>query len=385
MRVLLKEMWNDQLVKEAYEWVESKVVFAPDELTPWQAAIEFGLLEAGVLPYDGFSLEHTEGTKVGATIFDEFGKRHTSADLLVAGNPKNITILLNATVKNVIFNNNGEGNASTACGIRFIKSDGSSNHTHEAYLNQKNKSSTRGDVILTAGSLGSPQILLLSGIGPHQHLKDFNIPTRVDLKEVGQGIQDNPSIVIFLDKEPKKRQADTPQVVGIADDFRYIIEGGIVPTSFNISRMGIFAKIAFPASKGKLELNCTDPRRNPSVKFNYLAKENDLEECVKMVQLLQKVANSESISLFLGIKHQGNLSSSSNELRKLCKNNVSTFYHYHGGCAVGSVVDNDYRVYGVNGLRVIDGSTFQESPGTNPMATCMMLGRYQGIKILNEG
>lgn len=51
---------------------------------------------------------------------------------------------------------------------------------------------------------------------------------------------------------------------------------------------------------------------------------------------------------------------------------------------MGSVVDKDYKVYGVKGLRVVDGSTFLRSPGPNPMATLFMLGRYQGIKILKE-
>jgi hypothetical protein len=95
---------DKELVTEAYEWVESRIVSKP-ELTLWQTVAEFGLLEAGILPYNGFSLEHIEGTKVGATLFDEFGIRHTSADLLEAGNPENITVLLNATVKNVIFCN----------------------------------------------------------------------------------------------------------------------------------------------------------------------------------------------------------------------------------------------------------------------------------------
>lgn len=124
------------------------------------------------------------------------------------------------------------------------------------------------------------------------------------------------------------------------------------------------------------------------MEFNYLAKEKDLEQCVKMVRLLHIVTKSESVSLFLGIKSkpQENLmprASSDKELRKLCKNNVITYYHY-GGCAVGSVVGEDYRVYGIEGLRVIDGSTFRESPGTNPMATLLMLRRYQGIKILEQ-
>ena len=61
---------------------------------------------------------------------------------------------------------------------------------------------------------------------------------------------------------------------------------------------------------------------------------------------------------------------------QFCKDTVMTIWHYHGGCQVGRVVDRDYRVIGVDALRVIDGSTFNYSPGTNPQATVMMLGRY---------
>ncbi|KAL6972717.1 hypothetical protein U1Q18_026890 [Sarracenia purpurea var. burkii] len=62
-------------------------------------------------------------------------------------------------------------------------------------------------------------------------------------------------------------------------------------------------------------------------------------------------------------------------LEQFCKDTVVTIWHYHGGCRVGEVVDSDYKVLGVNRLRVIDGSTFAESPGTNPQATVMMFGR----------
>ena len=102
-----KAGWDKELVRDAYAWVESKIVSTP-ELTPWQTVVEFGLLEAGILPYNGFSLEHIEGTKIGGSIFDIWGIRHTSADLLRAANPKNFVVLLNATVKNIIFHFNGE-------------------------------------------------------------------------------------------------------------------------------------------------------------------------------------------------------------------------------------------------------------------------------------
>lgn len=103
-----KAGWDKNLVKEAYEWVESKVVFPPLFLSPWQSVAEFSILEAGVLPYNGFSLEHIKGTKISGSVFDEFGKRHTSADLLQAGNPETLTVLLNATVKSIIFHYNGK-------------------------------------------------------------------------------------------------------------------------------------------------------------------------------------------------------------------------------------------------------------------------------------
>jgi hypothetical protein len=99
--------WDEELVKESYKWVESKMVFKP-ELTKWQSAVKFGLLEAGILPYNGFSLEHVEGTKMGGTVFDHDGRRHISADLLETGNPDNIVVLLNATVKNIIFHKKGK-------------------------------------------------------------------------------------------------------------------------------------------------------------------------------------------------------------------------------------------------------------------------------------
>lgn len=103
-----KAGWDKEQVKEAYEWVESKVVFPPMFLSPWQSVAEFSLLEAGILPYNGYSLEHIKGTKISGSVFDGFGRRHTSADLLQTANPKTLTVLLNATVKSIIFNHNGK-------------------------------------------------------------------------------------------------------------------------------------------------------------------------------------------------------------------------------------------------------------------------------------
>lgn len=197
-------------------------------------------------------------------------------------------------------------------------------------------------------------------------------------------MQDNPCIAILLDTKPEKWLPDPPQVAGIADDMKIIVEAAIQPISINSTMVNVAAKIASPSSTGVLELKNTDPRLNPAVRFNYLASEKDMDECVKMSKLLYRIARTKSVAYFFGMGSQKKLTSTEDDLRKFCRKNVRTFYHYHGGCGVGSVVDKHYNVYGVKGLKIIDGSTFSESPGTNPMATLLMLGRYQGIKILTE-
>ncbi|KAF5197911.1 Hothead-like [Thalictrum thalictroides] len=376
--------WDKKLVREAYEWIESKVVFQPNDLTEWQSIVKDSLVHAGGLPYKGFSLEHMPGTKVGGSIFDRNGKRHTAADLLAYGNLDRITVLLNATVKNVIFHNNGSGSKPEASGVKFIKSNGNGDQVYEVYLSRRKDTESRGDVILSAGALGSPQILLLSGIGPYEQLKHFNISPIVDATEVGKGIKDNPCFRLSLDS-PKTPRSDITQVVGVTKDSQIIIQSAIGYITNNETTLKVAAKLAYPVSQGKLELKNIDPRQNPLVRFNYLFEEKDLDQCVRMGHLLEKIAQSNLIISYLGSEQNENAElSTEEELRELCKTDVQTYCHYHGGSSIGSVVDKDYKVYGVNRLRVLDGSTLPDAPGTNPMATLLMLGRYQGIKILDE-
>ncbi|XP_074300928.1 protein HOTHEAD-like [Silene latifolia] len=373
--------WDENMVKSAYEWIESKLVFPPF-LSPWQSVVLDGLLEAGVLPFNGYSLEHLQGTKLSGTLFDAFGNRHTAADLLIAGNLQNITVLLNATVSKIMFHNNGE--EPRAYGVTFIKSEGNGKHTYNVYLTKKDNSSIKGEVILSAGALSSPQLLMLSGIGPSSHLQKFNIPIVANISGIGKGMQDNPAISLFVDSKPKWRVPDTPQVTGITDNYNIIIESIIVPVSYNLTRVSIAGKLAFPKSHGELELKTMDPRENPLVKFNYLLEKEDMEKCVRIRELVGEVSATKWVGVYLGEGRNDMVKLGEEESREYCKKHVSTFYHYHGGCGIGSVVDKEYKVYGVKGLRVLDGSTLVESPGTNPMATLMMLGRYQGLKIIEK-
>ncbi|RXH79548.1 hypothetical protein DVH24_040695 [Malus domestica] len=77
--------WN-KMVLDAYKWVEYRNAFKP-KLTPWLYVAKLSFLEAGIFPYNGFSLDHIGGMKIGVTKLDERGRRNTSADFLTVGNP----------------------------------------------------------------------------------------------------------------------------------------------------------------------------------------------------------------------------------------------------------------------------------------------------------
>lgn len=91
------------MVNQSYEWVERAIVFWP-ELKNWQSAVRDGLLEAGVDPYSGFSLDHLVGTKIGGSTFDSSGRRHTAADLLSYARPSNIRVAVHVSgeIKNSV-------------------------------------------------------------------------------------------------------------------------------------------------------------------------------------------------------------------------------------------------------------------------------------------
>lgn len=424
--------WDGRLVNESYEWVEKTVAFEP-QVKQWQSAVKEGLVEIGVVPNNGFTYDHIQGTKVGGTTFDNNGNRHTAADLLQYANPARITVLLDAPVHRILFTVK-EGKKPAAHGVVFRDSLG---RRHKAYL----KHNSRNEIIVSAGALGSPQLLMLSGVGPAKHLRAHNISVTLEQPLVGQGMSDNPMNAIFV-PSPVPVEVSLIEVVGITSFGSYIeaasgenFAGGsprdfgmfspkigqlstvppkqrtpealakatqLMETQDEAAFRGgfILEKIMGPLSSGHLELRTRNPNDNPLVTFNYFQDPRDLERCVKGLSTVEKIIESKAFSPFryenMPIPVLLNMTASSPvnllpkhtnaslSLEQFCRDTVMTIWHYHGGCQVGKVVDWDYKVLGVDALRVIDGSTFNYSPGTNPQATVMMLGRYMGVKILSE-
>ncbi|XP_066349605.1 protein HOTHEAD-like [Miscanthus floridulus] len=432
--------WDLEATGAAYRWVEDVVAFQP-ELGPWQAALQSGLIEAGVTPDNGFTFDHLDGTKVGGSIFDADGRRHTAADLLRYARAEGLDVLLRARVAKILFIN-VRGRRPVARGVVFHDSEG---RMHKAYLN----AGRRNEIILSAGAMGSPQLLMLSGVGSADHLSSFGIRIVHDQPAVGQGMSDNPMNAIYV-PSPSPVEISLIQVVGITQVGSYIegasgsnwgvrplASGGVHrPRNFGmfspqtgqlatvppkqrtpeaIARAAesmrqlddsafrggfILEKVLGPLSTGHLELRNRDPDDNPSVTFNYFSHPEDLRRCVAGLSVIESVIHSKAFENFtysyFSMETLLNMStgfpvnllprhdSDSTSLEMFCKDTVMTIWHYHGGCQVGRVVDAEYRVLGVDALRVIDGSTFNASPGTNPQATVMMLGRYMGVRIQNE-
>ncbi|XP_065870542.1 protein HOTHEAD [Euphorbia lathyris] len=428
-----KAGWREIYVKEAYRWVESKVAFEP-ELLQWQSAVKDGLIEAGILPYNGFTYEHIYGTKIGGSIFDKNGHRHTAADLLEYAYPSNISVYLHATVTKILFTPRGRPwSRPRAFGVIYEDAMGIK---HKALLKKEHKN----EIILSAGALGSPQLLMLSGIGPAPHLQSLGIPIVRDHPMVGQGMSDNPMNLLVV-PSPLPVEVSLIQVVGItrfgsfietASGLTYAISWAkrfvrdyeqsmnqtgqhnmLTPAAMaravetvnslvNATLKGgvILEKVIGPLSTGDLKLRTRNVKDNPAVRFNYFKEPEDLARCVKGMKTIIDVINSKAFSKFrykylpvqalialmanLPVNLRPRHLTTAISLEQFCIDTVMTIWHYHGGCQVGKVVDNQYRVIGVDGLRVIDGSTFLNSPGTNPQATVMMLGRYMGKKILRE-
>ncbi|CAL5195627.1 unnamed protein product [Lathyrus oleraceus] len=432
-RFISKVGWDAKLVNESYPWVEKQIVHRP-KFSPFQRAVRDSLIDTGVSPFNGFTYDHIYGTKVGGTIFDRFGRRHTAAELLASGNPEKLTVLVHATVQKIVFDTTGKN--PKAVGVIFNDENGKQ---HEAMLGNDKQS----EVILSSGAIGTPQMLLLSGIGPKAELENLNISVVLDNRFVGKGMIDNPMNALYVPSNRPVHQS-LIQTVGITKKGIYIEASSgfsqsnssihchhgimsaeigqlstIPPKQRSIEAIQAYAKnkrdipveafkggfvlskVSSAWSVGELKLINTNVNDNPSITFNYFSHPHDLKRCVEGIRMALKVVQSEHFTNYTLCKKKTaekllNLSVEANvnfipknandttSLEQFCKDTIITIWHYHGGCHVGKVVSPDYKVLDVDRLRVVDGSTFTESPGTNPQATVMMMGRYMGVKILRD-
>ncbi|KAM6579668.1 hypothetical protein CsatA_003442 [Cannabis sativa] len=392
--------WDMEEVEKAYEWVRKSLV-SYSNLSVWQIAAKDAFVEAGIGPDNGITLEHKVGVKQSGSTFDEMGRRHGAVELLNNGNLNNLKIAIHASVNKIIFSSKFSN--PSAIGVMYTDSKGKS---HKALIRNK------GEVIVSAGALGSPQLLLLSGIGPKSYLSSQNISIVLSQPNVGKFMADNPRNSLNLIIPFPLDASTSGQLVAITKDYYIETNSYTMPFSPTVLPFGfypnplsppqltlaVFAeKVVGPLSTGALWLaSATDVKVAPHVKFNYFSNSVDLARCVSATKKFGELLKTKSMDQFKYTDLNGNRDfmflgpllptnqSNDSSIEDYCRSFVTTFWHYHGGCLVGKVVDGEFKVIGTNSLRVVDGSTFNMSPGTNPQATVMMIGRYLGLKMLEN-
>jgi choline dehydrogenase len=245
------------------------------------------------------------------------------------------------------------------------------------------------EVILCAGAYNSPQLLMLSGIGPADQLSALGIPVLVDQPLVGENLQDHPQFwliygtsepvsLLIMGEERYQRQfaeersgplaSNGPESGGFirtsadlpAPDLQYVCvpamfdEGGLgFPTGHAIS-YGAF--VLRPRSRGTVTLASDDPTVKPRIKHQYYADDTDLRTAVEGVRLGMELARQKALRPYTERPINAPRSDSDDDLREFVWRRSQSSFHPAGTCAMGTVVDTELRVLGVEGLRVVDAS-----------------------------
>ena len=259
-------------------------------------------------------------------------------------------------------------------------------------------------ITLAAGAIGSPAILLRSGIGPKAALASLGIEPVADLPGVGAGLTDHPVTRLLLVPKPGSCDPDTPlaQVVlrytapgsGEFNDmqqvmFSHVDVAGIggeqaVATVGTPLAIGLPVALERPLTRGQLRLASTDPRVQPLIQLNFAAHPEDLRRLVEGVRLAWQIAHQPEIARHT--HHVALLSEetmgSDDALAAYVRATVSTQFHPCGTARMGpaddpmAVLDQHCRLRNVPNLRVVDASVMPTIPRANINLTCIMIGEH---------
>jgi choline dehydrogenase len=317
------------------------------------------------------------------------GERHSAAAAFlrpVLSRP-NLAVRTGAHVTRLIFDK------GRAAGVEFAQ-DG-----------RMERARANREIILSGGSINSPQTLMLSGVGPADHLRAMDIPVVADLPGVGQNLLDH--LLIGVEYECLE-----PIGLHRADNLKNILNYLLFrkgPLTSNVGEAAAFLKtdpshtapnielifapvfymdngfknpdlhgfsigvaLQKPESKGHIRLKSKDPFAAPAIQPNYLSSGADLAACVEGVKLAREIFGSKIFNRFRGKEWwPGEAAKTDDDLAGHIRETAETIYHPVGTLRMGNdamaVVDDKLRVRGVEGLRVVDASVipFQITGHTN--------------------
>jgi choline dehydrogenase len=211
------------------------------------------------------------------------------------------------------------------------------------------------EVILCAGTYGSPQLLMLSGVGRREELEPLEIEPVLELPGVGLNLQDHPNAgVIHAVEEPISLfEALNPDNLA-----RLMGEEGLIPAQEHGFAAG--ACMLKPKSRGYVALVSPDPTAKPLIVHNYLDHPDDRASMIAGVRASMEIAATEPLARYASGPINVPASDSDSDILAHVAANLQTLYHPVGTCRMGTdelaVVDSELRVRGLEGLRVIDAS-----------------------------
>jgi choline dehydrogenase len=297
-------------------------------------------------------------------------------------NRANLTVLLNTSVTRVLF----EGDR--ASGVEIVTGD------------VARKTRATREVILTAGTIHSPKLLMLSGVGNAAELKKLGITPVANLRGVGQNLQDHVLVsgVVYQYKgKMPDRPADSNAVEaevyfssGVdshATDVNLVLEQLPIATPEAAARFGappqegftIAPALVQPTSRGQVRLATVNWKDSPIIECNHLGTDRDLAAIVRAIEVARELGQQAAFDsvreaeLIPGLK-----ATSRGDLIDLARTGSASFGHAVGTAKIGSdadaVVDSELRVHGLRGLRVADASVMPSIISAPTNAASFMIG-----------
>lgn len=317
------------------------------------------------------------------------GERHSAVDAFLrpALSRKNLTAITYAHATRILVDD------KRAIGVEYV------------HNNQINQSFAEKEVILSGGAINSPQVLLLSGIGPTDQLKEHNIPIVMDLPGVGENLQDHPLLLstryaTHIDYgydyslTSDAYQEYLRHKTGLLTTHIGMIGGYIktrpdleIPDMQYFGGLGIFEEqsnfsvapsLLRPVSRGYLRLRSNNPFEYPIIQPNYMKEAEDIQTFLASVKIMREVLQTKPIADLLAFEiTPGADIQTDEEIIAWIRDNVASTWHYCGTCKMGvdpmAVVNPELQVYGIESLRVVDASIMPDIVGGNTNASVIMI------------
>ncbi len=327
----------------------------------------------------------------------------------------NLHITTNAHVERLLFY---ENDPNKVTGVAYAQNGMS----REAVLNQG------GEVILSAGAIGSPQILQVSGVGPGKLLQGLDVPVRKELAGVGQNLQDHLQIrMVYEVNVPTLNDEINSFTRRMLIGMKYVF-GRTGPMAMGASQVCIFCKtrpeletpdIQFhfqplsadkpglemhpfsgitmsvcqlrPESRGEINITSPDPQVYPEIHPNYLSTQLDQDTAVAGMRVTRQLIETKALSPFVvEEKLPGSGIQSDEDMLDAARTIAQTIYHPASTCKMGpasdrgAVVDSRLRVHGIKGLRIADASIMPSIVSGNTNAPTIMIGEKASDMILED-